>query len=266
MTSARRTRGRAASPYARATTGRAYARRQESGGIRGWHARVAALLVLAGALAAGGVWLYHSPYVTVRDVRVVGTKTLDPNLVRASAGLEGQNSLALDIDSARARVMQLPEVEDARITREGFTGVRIQITERRAWGLWQVQGRQYPIDAEGYVLANTLPDEGAPVIISADAVEAPAPGQRVDPGAVELVRRIQSVPPEQLGGVALSWEHRQRDGLTAVLQGGLRVTFGDSRDMEYKLAALQAILARAQAEGQTVRAVDLRFGDRLSYR
>jgi hypothetical protein len=59
-------------------------------------------------------------------------------------------------------------------------------------------------------------------------------------------------------------EFSQATGLTAVL-GDLRAVFGDAQGYEFKLAALYAVLERAQAEGRAVQRVDLRFGDRVAY-
>lgn len=254
--------------YARATTGRRGAARVRPNsawrmplpGLRG-----ALLFAALAAVAGAAAWLLRSPYVTVTEVRVVGAKSLDPQTVRDASGLLGQNVFDLDVASARARILRLPNVADAQVQRVGLNAVRIRVVEREAWALWQVQGRRYAIDASGYVLDRTLPDEGAPVIVNTDAVEAPKPGDRVDPGAVELVRTLTE-RASALGARIQRWEYRQRDGLTAVLEDGLRVTFGDSREMDYKLAALAALLTETDREGLRVQAVDLRFGDRLSFR
>lgn len=255
--------------YARTTSGR---RAGAGGGERpaGFASpiglRGALLLATLAAIAGFAVWAYHSPYLTVTEVRVVGTKTLDPAQVQAASGLLGQNVFDLDVRRARAGVLALPNVRDVQVRRIGLNAVRIQVTERQAWALWQVQGQRYAIDEDGYVLDRTLPDDGAPVIVNTDAVEAPRPGERVDPGAVELVRALSGPATADLGDGLARWEYRQRDGLTAVLADGLRVTFGDSRDMEYKLAALRALLTETRSQDLEVRAVDLRFGDRLSFR
>jgi cell division protein FtsQ len=254
--------------YARATTGRRGVARsgQERRsdlplpGVRG-----VLLLATLAAVAWGVVWLARSPYFTVTEVRVSGAKSLDPQTVRDASGLLGRNVFDLDIAGARARIRALPNVDDADVQRTGLNAVRIRITEREPWALWQVQGRRYAIDARGYVLDRTLPDEGAPVIVNTDAVEAPKPGDRVDPGAVELVRTLTE-RTAGLGANVARWEYRQRDGLTAVLEGGLRITLGDARDTEYKLAVLEALLAETARQGLRIQAVDLRFGDRLSFR
>jgi hypothetical protein len=43
------------------------------------------------------------------------------------------------------------------------------------------------------------------------------------------------------------------------------VTFGDSRDYDYKIAALYNLLEQAKEQHLALNAVDLRFGDRLSF-
>jgi hypothetical protein len=41
--------------------------------------------------------------------------------------------------------------------------------------------------------------------------------------------------------------------------------FGDSRDYDYKVAALYVLLEQAERDGRSLNTVDLRFGDRLSF-
>jgi hypothetical protein len=60
-------------------------------------------------------------------------------------------------------------------------------------------------------------------------------------------------------------EYREEDGLTAIFEGNLRVTFGDGSDFDYKMAALKALLERTQQQGVEVRSVDLRFGERIAF-
>jgi len=44
----------------------------------------------------------------------------------------------------------------------------------------------------------------------------------------------------------------------------VRVSFGGVDNYVFKLAALYAVLQRAENEGMSVHAVDLRFGDRVA--
>ena len=65
--------------------------------------------------------------------------------------------------------------------------------------------------------------------------------------------------------------YRQAAGLTVVLSGGdvdgalIWATFGDSRDYDYKVAALYVLIEQAREADVKLTAVDLRFGSRLSF-
>ncbi len=114
------------------------------------------------------------------------------------------------------------------------------------------------------------PPDGAPVIVQTDAAWALAPGDRVDRGAVDVVAQLVPTAKQTLDRTVIALEFSQALGLTVVLAGsaderdGLWVTFGDAQGYDFKVAALYAVLQRAQEEGHTLRRVDLRFGDRVA--
>ena len=141
----------------------------------------------------------------------------------------------------------------------------IKVKERQPWGYWQVKDQLYVIDDEGYVLDNDQPGEGAPTIVQLDSDRRWLPGERVEVHAVELARQLMESAPRSLGRSVVGLEHSDRSGLTVVLEGGLRATFGDDRDLDYKISALYVLLEKARREGRDVHAVDLRFGDSVSF-
>ena len=72
--------------------------------------------------------------------------------------------------------------------------------------------------------------------------------------------------PKILGQSVDILEYRPGIGVTAVFSSGMRVTFGDERSYEYKVAVLSNLLTDLQARGVAQpRAVDLRFGERVTY-
>lgn len=230
--------------------------------------RLVLLLALVAPLSLGGWWVYESPLLSVRNVSVEGTVTVSPELIEEVAGLNGQSLVRPDFDGARERLLELPMVKDARISRDLPNGARIAIVERTAWGIWQVGQQRFVIDDEGVVLDVPVP-EGSPVIVQKDLLEPPRPGQTVDRGAVAVARELAASAERTVGRRAEFFEFSRADGLTAVLGAGaglpeLRATFGDSQGYEFKIAALYAVLQRAQEQERVVRSVDLRFGDRVS--
>ena len=242
--------------------------RSAHGGQKGrwlrWFRRLALLVPLAG-LVVGGWYLYQSPWLRLQEVTVEGTRLLEPEYLAGVANLQGDSVLLPDTDGARRRLKQVPMVRSVTFERDWPRGMRIVVQERRPWGFWEAWNRRHVIDEDGFVLERVLPDEGAPVIRHLDAADNLEPGDRVDPDAVGLVRQLAEAAPQRLGLTLDTAEYRERDGLTVVFDDGLRVSFGDGRDFEYKMAALQALLERTSQEGVEVHSVDLRFGGRIAF-
>jgi hypothetical protein len=71
--------------------------------------------------------------------------------------------------------------------------------------------------------------------------------------------------PRFLGQSIRDMEYQAAVGVTAIFDDGMRVTFGDERSYEYKVAVLAKLLDQLAVEKYTPRAVDLRFGERVTY-
>ncbi len=231
--------------------------------------RRAALVAFASlALLVGGWWLYHSPLLTVRDVSVSGTATLSPDEIRALANVEGESMVRPDIHVAAERLRALPMVKDVNITRNWPNGASIEVVERTPWGLWQVGAGSFVIDEDGVVIDRPV-QPGAPAIVQTDGVLPPRPGDAVDGDAVALARLLVATADLSVGRPLARLEYSQAAGLTAIFAGDaespeLRAVFGGSESLDFKVAALFAVLERARADGRVVRQVDLRFADRVA--
>jgi len=234
-------------------------------------ARIAFAVAVLSLFAWTAWWGYHAPWVTVQHVTVSGASQLTPQQVRAAAGIDGASVFGLDLKAAQARVAALPKVRSATVAKHGWNGVTIGIEERTVWGSWQMNGVDVPIDADGYVLDGQAAPQGSPVIQEIDPRRVLNAGDRIDPGAVQLAVKLAHDSDAAFGRKVLALIYRQNAGLTAVLSGSeaddhpLWVTFGDSRDYDYKVAALYVLIEQARQEDLPLNAVDLRFGDRLSF-
>lgn len=225
-----------------------------------------ALLVVSIAFVAGLTYAaLQLPITRVQHVRVTGTDTLDTRALVQLSGLEGQSMLRLDLDGARRRLLEIPQVKSVEFSRAWPNTVTMRIAERAPWGFWSVGGREYPVDSEGVVLAAGAPSTASTRIVEPDAMRVMGPGDRVDPDAIALAGRIFREAPSVLGRGVLELEYRAGVGVTAVFAGGLRVTFGDDRAYEYKFVVLSRLLEQLKAAGVRPQAVDLRFGERVTY-
>lgn len=242
---------------------------------RPWITPMQARLVLLAAVlsmaAAGGWWGYHSPYLTVQNVNVVGAATIPPDDVRTAAGLTGDSTFGLDLGAAEARIEAMPKVRDATVTKLDWSSVQITIEERVAWGSWQIDGVNVPIDIDGHVLDGAPAPEGSPVIVEVQPQRAISAGDRLDAGAITLADRLLRESDTAFGRHVAALLYRQSAGLTVILApqdidgSALWVTFGDSRDYDYKVAALYVLMQQAAEQDLALNIVDLRFGDRLSF-
>ncbi len=233
-----------------------------------WRRAGALALVLAGVMLFGW-WVYRSPLLTVQEVSVKGNQVLSAEAIQSVADVKGSSIIRPDFEAARQRLLALPLVKDAQVGRDWPNGARITVMERAPWGVWQAGQQRYVVDDEGVVLdpdGRSLPaPEGTPVIVQTDAAQATlSAGDGVDAGAVAVARQLVATAEQTLGRPVVGLEFSQSVGLTVVLAGDLRAVFGDAQDYEFKVATLSAVLAQAQANGQQVHRVDLRFGDRVA--
>ena len=234
-------------------------------------ARITLLIAMLASVAAGGWYAYRSPWLTVQQVAVSGTASLTEAQVRATAGLDGKSTFGLDVAGAQRRVAALGGVRSVTVTKTSWDSVAIRVDERTVWGSWQINGVNVPIDADGYVLGNGQAPDGSPLIIEVDPQRAINTGEQLDGGAVQLAARLEHESQTAFGRSVLALVYRQSSGLTAVLSGSdvddhaLWVTFGDSRDYDYKVAALYVLIEQARQSELSLNTVDLRFGDRLSF-
>ena len=228
-----------------------------------WRLLLPLLPILSVAL---GTYLFlRSPWLTVQYVDVVGAQTLDTTALIDLTDLDGRSMLRLPVAEARKRVLEIPQVKSASFRRDWPQRVTLRIEERVPAAFWAVGGRDYVVDSEGVVLAAGAPAGPAPRIVEPDSERVMGPGDRVHPDAIALAYRIQEESPRFLGQSVKELEYRPAVGVTAVFGNGLRVTFGDERSYEYKVAVLGQLLDQLSARGVSPRAVDLRFGERVTY-
>lgn len=217
-------------------------------------------------LAAAGTYaILNSPLLAVQEVRVQGTENLDQASLVEISGLKGDSMVGLRVDAAQRRLLSIPQIKSVSISRDWPDGVTITVEERLPAAFWSAGGQDYVVDEEGFVLGGGAPDGPAPRIVDVGDGGPLAVGDRVHPDAIALARRIFEQSPRFLGHEVQVLEYRAGIGVTAVFQGGMRVTFGDDRSYEYKVAVLAELLENVSLQGATPDAVDLRFGERVTY-
>jgi cell division protein FtsQ len=215
-------------------------------------------------LAVSVIGLYFSPILRVQQVNVTGTSQLDPAEVAALAGINGQSMVSSTFAGAETRIAALPQVRSVEIQRHWPDTIEIAVTERAPWATWSEGSADYTIDDTGVVLATTAADAGP--IIHAPASETPLqPGDHVDTDALSLTHALVEQVPVQLGVNLTEIEWATNSGVTVTTDAGYKVVFGDSADMQYKLAVWQGIETELGRDSMVGHVLDLRFGERPSF-
>jgi cell division protein FtsQ len=213
--------------------------------------------VVAGLVVAtlGLAWLVvHSPLLAVRRVEVTGTPHVPPAEVRRVAGIAtGQHLVGLDAGAARARLLALPWVADARVRVDWGGTVRMSVTERRPVAAVAVgPARWMLVDASGRAL-------GLQPAVPAGLMPVRTPPGSARPGAAfgPAVREALEVTTALRAGL--------RSRVTAVVVGsdaslslGLRPTgvvhLCSPDQLTEKLAALTTVFAHV--DDQQIAVVD----------
>jgi len=246
--------------------------------IKPRHAAMATIgLVLAGALAAGWIWMDRSRLgervadwtsdiasdalrvtaragLGVREIVVTGrVHTSAAEILDALDLHDGEPLLGFDGAAARTALERLPWVREAQVERRFPATVRVRIVERLPLALWQTQGRHVVLDTDGKEIRKADPGAFANLVMVVGA-DAPAHTR-------ELLALL-ATEPDLKGRVS-----------AAVRVGGRRwdlVLDGETRVHlpEQQIAAAWARLADAQRReailGRAVARIDLRLADRMT--
>lgn len=227
--------------------------------IRWWRTGITVITVSA---LAGLIALYLSPALRVQNVEVSGAGVVSEQDVLDLVDLDGESMLQVDTSELAERIKTLPMVYDVSVERAWPQTVRIQISERSAWGYWKSGDNLYAIDIEGTVLGGMIPPEGAPVIENSGPRSEITPGDRVDADAVFLAQALLERLTDAVSPTVGAIEYSSDTGLSVQTMAGYRVVIGDSQNLDYKLSVWEALEAQLGAEGLKGHVLDLRFGDR----
>jgi cell division protein FtsQ len=204
------------------------------------------LLVRGGvavAVVALLAWLlWGSPVLAVASVHVDGAGTLTAAEVVEVAGVtEGTPLLRVDVDAARARVAQLPQVASVEVTRGWPRSVVITVVERVPVAVVERGGSRTLLDAEG-VLFDTVTGPPPPGVVPLE-VPAPGPGDRATRAALAA---LVALPADVRAGVTGASATTSED-VRLTMADGTTVLWGGAEHAGEKAQVLVALLGQLAA-------------------
>jgi cell division protein FtsQ len=196
--------------------------------------------VLVAVLLVTAAWLVlASPYLAVRDVRVVGTHRLTTQQVEDAAGIAvGRPIARLDLGAAQRRVEQLRVVKSATVSASWPHTVVVTVVERTPVAAAQTAaGGWWELDADGVVVTQSTARPDGLVLV------------RLDPTTTST-QTLQAA--SSVAASLPSWLRRQVQDVTAQTQDSVRldltnggvVRWGSAQDSATKAQVLAALLPR----------------------
>jgi cell division protein FtsQ len=232
-----------------------------------------AMLLLAATVGYGAVAGDHVAAVTdwLKDTRdsaanalgfgitavsVSGGSQIGRDQALAIAGVTGRSSLLFfDAEAARSRLLANPWIADAAVLKLYPDRLRITITERRAFALWQRNGRVNVIADDGTALQPFVEDRyrNLPLVVGSGA-------ERQAKDFIGLIDRYPEIRAVLRASI-----------LVAERRWNLRLTNGmDVRLPETELLAALDRLVELDRDkkllSRDVTAIDLRLSDRVTVR
>jgi cell division protein FtsQ len=209
--------------------------------------RTIAILIAAGTLTGGWLWLRDSSLVEVREVTVRGAVGPDGREIAGAlrAAAAEMTTLHVRPEDLRTAVRAYPIVRAVRVAADPPHRLVIRVLYRRPVALAVIGGRRVPVAADGTLL-NRAPATGLPAVPARGALGA---RRLTDPGARAAVALLGAAPPVLLPLV--DGVRSDQDGLHLALRSGPRLDFGGPGALRSKWAAASRVLADPRVAGAT---------------
>ncbi|SDG81656.1 cell division protein FtsQ [Sinosporangium album] len=202
-------------------------------------ARTAFVALLTVGVVGTAAWLvFFSPVLGVSEVQIVGNVTIPKERVREAADVADQEPLAtLDLAEIESRVLEIKQLESARIER-GWPGtLRISVVERRAVAALPYGGAFALVDRHGVVMGI---EQRAPAKLPVLRVSAPRPGDPATAAALAVIRAL----PEELGRRVKEVRAPSAESVSLVLGDGREVVWGGADRAEDKVRVVTGLLRK----------------------
>jgi cell division protein FtsQ len=219
--------------------------------------------IVGGHVAAVADWLKdardsaaNAVGFAITAVSVSGASQVSREQAIAIAGVTGRSSLLFfDAEAARAQLLANPWIADAAVLKLYPDRLQIAITERRAFALWQRNGRVNVIADDGTVLQPFMEPRyrGLPLVVGRGAER-----QAKDfIGVIDRYPEIRSALRASVLVAERRWNLRLTNGMDVRLP---------ETDLQAALDRLVALDREKKLLSRDITTVDLRLPDRVTVR
>lgn len=229
------------------------------------HTGTAAALAFYAATGLYGMYVGgHAPAVeqsitaaagfSIEDVKISGNAETSEIDILQLLGLDGTTSLvAIDIEAARRKLVELPWVDDAEIRKVYPGTVEVKLRERQAYAIWQHGTELSLIEKSGSVIAPLRDNKFAslPLFVGRDAEQAAITFETLFSGWPELRQRVKAY----VRVAGRRWDLHLDNGVVIRLP---------EEGVDDALARLARLEGEQKVLERDIAAVDLRLSDRMT--
>lgn len=192
----------------------------------------------------------------ISEVNVSGHKETSEIDVLGELGLDGSTSLiGFDTDAARERLIALPWVASAEITKAYPNSLNVKISERKAFAIWQHDEELSLIEEDGNVIVPFAhPEYSTLPLVTGVGAEREA---KLLVPAVAAIPELKSRVKAQMLIAGRRWDVRLDNGVT------IQLPEGDPADALAKLAEVDSATGLLSKD---IELVDMRLPDRMVVR
>ncbi len=226
--------------------------------------RLMVALALLGAAGYGLKTAWESQALRLEKVEVVGNTRIEgATLVSASGLRSGSHLLKLSVDSVSKRVGRIPWVSHARVERILPSKIRITVTERKPFVAVVSEGKTFLVASDATVLEEN--DAEIPHVTDMPITGINA-GSQIELAEFSHLTRVVEALPQDLRAKVTVVKAPSVDRITLELSTGLVVIFGAAEEIEDKIHAVQALIARYEERGASLGSIDVRVPSRPAVR
>jgi cell division septal protein FtsQ len=177
----------------------------------------------------------------------------------------GQNIFLLHAQRVAQEVASVPSVLHAHVVPRLPNLIEIEIVERTPIAAWHTTGGIYLIDDQGYAIGEVSPEATATdlLIVKDTTGRDFGLGERVNQRSLLAARELVKALPA-IGMTARDVEYSPQ-GVVLTTESGWRVIFGETDNLNAKLAGFAAIVEFARKENVKIAVLDLRPHERPYY-
>jgi hypothetical protein len=197
------------------------------------------------ACAAGIAALALVPAEPIGAVQVSGARHVTERQARDASGLGGVPIFHASSADARAALLRIAAVRDARVELALPGSARVALVEREAVGRWIVGALEWFVDADGVLFASADTTAAPALRVRDDRAPARAGGDRIDAAVVAATVRLAKIAPGELRADAVRPAVRIEPGPNGIVLAsgaGWEVRFGGPERIEDKLAAALIVI------------------------